>query len=115
MSVARDLAINGFAQDSAWKEKNSGKVDQRRKGEFVTKEEDAPGEELRMEAQNAIRTGASEEDRKSGVAASDCELESVESRRDCWVGIAVSKDSAGRQVGAIAAASTVEPREGLVE
>jgi hypothetical protein len=48
-----------------------GKVDQRRKGEFVTKEEDAPGEELRMEARNAIRTEAPEEGRKSGVAASE--------------------------------------------
>jgi hypothetical protein len=62
MFVARGLAINGLAQYSVWKGKSSGKLDQSRRGGLVAKEEESPGQELRLEIRNAIRTELPDED-----------------------------------------------------
>jgi hypothetical protein len=41
-----------------------GKVDQSRRGGLVAKEEESPGEELRLAVRNAIRTELPDEDRE---------------------------------------------------
>ena len=72
-----------------------------------------PGEELRSEIRNAIALGVVEIDGEIRVAESRRESECAECRRDCAAGSVVSNESAGRQVGAIAAASTEELRDWL--
>ena len=103
--------MNGLAQYSVWKGKSSRKVDQSRRGGLDTKEEESPGEELRREIRNAIRTELSDENAECSGAKNHREPESPESRRDCCAGRVVNKESEGVQAEVIAPASAEEPRE----
>jgi len=111
MFVARGPAMIGLAQLLIGKEKSLWKEDQRRRGGFDKNEAESAGEELRLEPRNAIVIEVSEIDGAFRIAESQCESVPAESRRDCGAGRVVSKESAGRQVGAIAAACAEELRE----
>ena len=111
MFVARGLAMIGLAQFLIGSEKSLWKEDQRRSGEFDTNDAESPGEELRLETGKAIVIEVSEINGEFRIAESQCESVLTERRRDCGAGGVASKESAGRQEGAIAAASTEELRE----
>jgi hypothetical protein len=104
MFVARTLAIK-------WETGEAEKVNQRRRGEFDTKEAESPGEELLSEIRNVIGTEAPEKEGEFGIAESKEELlaELVGSKRNCCKGRAVRNESVGTQENAGVAENEQEP------
>jgi hypothetical protein len=77
-------------------------VNQRRRGEFDTKEAESPGEEPLSAIRNAIGTETPEKKGEFGIAVSNEELlaELVGSKRNCCAGRAVRNESVGAQESA---------------